>query len=160
MLSELQRTSVWENWLAAEIRANYFADMCARYQLFQKLLTWAILVFSSGAAATVISDWVPPKWNWVKAALTIITAALSLFAVVQQNQKLSMDCSDLHFRWNKLAQEYESLWNDMYSADAATQLRRLLEKTAELSKSSTGITYKKRKMLKWQIYVEQHHGAT
>ena len=64
------------------------------------------------------------------------------------------------FSLDKLAQEYESLWNDMYSADAATQLRRLLEKTAELSKSSTGITYKKRKMLKWQIYVEQHHGAT
>ncbi len=31
MLSELQQRRVWEGWLSAEIRANYFADLSSGY---------------------------------------------------------------------------------------------------------------------------------
>jgi len=68
-----------------------------------------------------------------------------------------MECSDLHFRWNRLASEYEGLWDNLYADDAELKLKMLTEKTAELSKSSTVFPYRERVMLKWQNHVEKHH---
>jgi hypothetical protein len=31
-LSELERKALWEDWLGAQIRANYFAELCRSYQ--------------------------------------------------------------------------------------------------------------------------------
>lgn len=157
MLSEIQRKNVWENWLSAEMRANYFADMANRYQFRQSAFTWLTLLFSSGAAFVVVTDWAPQGFGWVKAGLALLTAAVSLLSLVQQNQKRATECSDLHFRWNRLASEYEALWDDMYADDAELKLKMLAEKTAELSKSSTAFPYRKRVMLKWQEHVERHH---
>ena len=158
MLSELQRKDVWEGWIGAEIRANYFADMCGRYQSEQKILTWMTLIFSSGAAATFITDWLPHSLQWIRPVLTLVTAALSFLILLQQNQKRITECADLHFRWNRLGNEYKALWDDMYSPDALNKLRGLEEKEAELSKSSTAIPNKKRAMLIWQDHVERQHG--
>jgi hypothetical protein len=157
MLSDLQQKDVWEGWLGAEIRANYFAAMCSRYQTHQKVSTWAILVFSSGAAATFITDWLPPKMQWVRPGLAFLTACVSIFSLIQQNQKRTTDCADLYFRWSRLGTEYKALWDDMYSLDALQRLRALDEKQAELSKSSTVIPNDERTMLKWQNYVQQQH---
>ena len=49
MLSELQQKRVWDGWLSAENRANYFADLSRGYHRKQRLVTWAMLVLSSGA---------------------------------------------------------------------------------------------------------------
>jgi hypothetical protein len=155
MLSALQQTDVWEGWVGAEIRANYFADLCAHYQTCQRTLTWLILVFSSGAAAAFLADRLPAI---LKPALAVITAGLSLWSLVQQNQKRTTDCADLHFRWSRLGDEYKSLWDDMYSQDALTKLRLLQEKEAELSRSSTGFPNKEQLMLKWERFVLEHHG--
>jgi hypothetical protein len=62
MLSELQQRSVWENWLSAEIRANYFAESCLIYQRRQRVVTWLTLAASSGAFATLIKG-CQPIWN-------------------------------------------------------------------------------------------------
>ena len=159
MLTELQQKSVWEGWLSSEIRANYFADLSYRYQFRQRALTWLTLAFSSGAFATLVTDWLPVEFDWIKPTLVFFTAALSLWSLVAQNQKNATDCSDLHFRWNKLAGEYESLWDHMYSEDAAIRLEALREKSAELSKSSTAFPNKTRLMEKWQEHVVQHHTA-
>jgi hypothetical protein len=158
MLSELQQKDVWENWVGAEIRSNYFADLCSKYQWQQKLLTWLILVCSSGSAAAFITDRLPSDWQWVKPGLALTTACLSIFSLVQQNQKRTTDCADLHFRWSRLGDEYKALWDDMYSDLALDRLRSLEEKEAELSKSSTGFPNKERAMLKWEKYVLEHHG--
>jgi hypothetical protein len=158
MLSEFQRTDLWESWIGAEIRANYFADMCGRYQTQQKTLTWLILVFSSGAAAAFLTDRLPSEWQWMKPAFALVTAGLSIFSLIQQNQKRTADCADLHFRWNRLADDYKALWDDMYSDYASQRLRSLEQKEAELSKSSTGIPNKPRIMLKWEKHVLEHHG--
>ncbi|MBI1956573.1 MAG: hypothetical protein HYS38_09290 [Acidobacteria bacterium] len=157
MLSQLQQKNVWENWLSSEMRANYFADLANRYQFRQSMLTWLTLLSSSGAALAVVTDWAPRGLGWIKAALVLVTAALSLLSLVQQNQKRAMECSDLHFRWNRLAGEYEALWDDMYADDAELKFKLLAEKTAELSKSSTAFPYRERIMLKWQDHVERHH---
>jgi hypothetical protein len=158
MLSALQQKDVWEGWLGAEIRANYFADMCGQYERQQKLVTWLILFLSCGAAATFLTDWLPFELRWVKAALALLAAGMSLFSIVQQNQKRTTDCADLHFRWSRLGDAYKALWDDMYSGDALTRLRNLEEKEAELSKSSTSLPNKARVMLKWQDHVQRQHG--
>lgn len=157
MLSDLQQKDVWEGWLGAEIRASYFADLCGHYRLQQKIVTGAILFFSCGAAATFLSDWLPLSWQWVKPSLALLTAAMSIFSFVQQNQARMTDCADLHFRWNRLADEYKALWDDMYSDDALRKLRELEEKEAELSKSSTSFPNKERRMLKWQEHIQRQH---
>jgi hypothetical protein len=158
MLSELQQKDVWEGWLGGEIRANYFADMCGHYRSQQKALTWMTLIFSSGAAATFITDWLPANLQWVKPVLALLTAAISLFALLQQNQNRVSECADLHFRWSRLANEYKALWDQMYSPEALNKLRELEGKVAELSKSSTAIPNKVRTMIKWQDYVQRQHG--
>src|SRR5690348_10901377 len=103
MLSDLQQKAVWEGWLGSEIRANYFAELCERTLRQQKILTWLTLVFSSSAAASLLSDSLPQRFQWIKPSLAVITAAISLLSLVQQNQNRATDCSDLHFRWNRLA---------------------------------------------------------
>jgi hypothetical protein len=158
MLSELQRTDLWERWLAAEMRANYFADMASRFSFRQSFLVWLTLLASSGAAAALVSDWVPKEFAWIKPALAFLAAGLSLLNLVFQNQKKATESSDLHFHWNRLACEYEDLWGDIYSESAADTLAKLREKGRELSKSgvSAGIGYNERIMLKWENHVLQH----
>lgn len=155
MLSELQQKDVWEGWLSAEMRANYFADRGSFYSKLQNGLTWTILFASSGAAGTVISGIGP---LWLKSLLTLVAAGLSLFSLVKQNPKRYSDCSDLHFKWNRLAYDYKTLWDNMYADSAAATLRNLEERAADLSKSSMAIPYKERVMLKWENYVLKHHG--
>jgi hypothetical protein len=159
MLSDLQQKSVWEGWLSSEIRSNYFADLCYSYQRRQRVLSWLILAFSSGAFASVVIDWIPADFGWIKAALAFLTVALSLWLLIAQNQKSSTDCSDLHFRWNRLAAEYQTLWDHMYSDGAAAQLETLTAKSAELSKSGTVFPNKPKLMEKWQDHVVRHHAA-
>ena len=160
MLSELQQKNVWENWLSSEMRANYFADMANHYQSWQRALTWLTLIFSSGAALAIVTDWTPLGFEWIKVVLALLTAAVSFLSLVQQNQKSAMECSDLHFRWNRLASEYEALWDDMYADDAELKLKLSAEKTAELSRSGTAFPNRERLMLKWQDHVQRHHGLS
>ena len=159
MLSEQQIKDVWDGWLGGEIRANYFADMGGRFQVEQKVLTFMTLLFSSGAAVTLMTtaDWLP---EWIKPTLVLLTAAISLYLVLQQNLKRVMECADLHVRWSRLSNEYKALWDDMYAPDALEKLRALEEREAELSKSSMAIPNKARAMLKWQNYVIRQHGLT
>src|SRR5262245_20802430 len=135
MLSEIQQKNVWDGWLSARIRAHYFADLCNRYQRLQRVLTWAILVFSSGAVAALLYQ-LSPAWEWLRPVLAFLTAALSLWSLVTNNNKNGTDCADLHFRWNKLAIEYEALWSNMYSPRALETLANLRQREAEIAKSS------------------------
>jgi hypothetical protein len=156
MLSALEQKRVWEGMLAAEIRANYFADLCGRYQRKQRLVTWATLLFSSGALATLISDWLPHTLAWIRAVLATFTVALSLWSLTAKNERNSIDCSDLHFKWNVLGREFEDLWDDMYAEAAAAKLRELEKRAADYSRTGTSFPNRRRLMIKWQDHVEQH----
>jgi hypothetical protein len=157
MLSEAQIKRVWEGMLGAEIRSDYFAELSGKYQLGQKVATWTTLFLSSGATISLITA-LPADLSWVRIALAGLAAAMSLYSVVMQNQKLAVDASDLHARWNKLAMEYTRLWENVYVEDALDRLNALDDKIAELSKTGTAFPNRKRSMLKWQIHVEQQHG--
>jgi hypothetical protein len=156
MLSALQQKQVWEGWLSSEIRANYFADLSGRYHRIQRLVTWAILFFSSGAAVAFVPGLLP-AYPWVPPALSILVAALSAYALAVQNRQTAIECADLHFRWNALASEYECLWGDMYADDAPERLRLLDARGMELSKAATALPVIEKRLLKWQDYVERHH---
>jgi hypothetical protein len=157
MLIDTQCQDVGERWLSAEIRACYFADLCSRYLSRQRWLTWATLLCSSGTATTVLASDLPQRWQSLRPILALLTTALSVLTVVQQNAKASADCAELHFTWNHLANLYEMLWHDMDSNEAEDQLKNLIEKSAEASKRGTAIPYREKIMVKWQKHVEMHH---
>ncbi|HEV2962676.1 MAG TPA: hypothetical protein VG649_12675 [Candidatus Angelobacter sp.] len=159
MLTDFQVNDLWQQWLSAETRALYFAEMGRRYNLLQNLLTWATLLLTSGATAALISNWIPQNYAWTKPLVTALAAALSLVTLVMQNPKKYSDCADLHFKWNRLAEEYKNLWNATYADSAASTLTRLNEKAAEISKAGIWIKYKKQTLLKWEDHVLQDHGV-
>ncbi len=163
MLSELQRKTVWEGWLSAEIRADYFADLSWRYQRRQGIATWLMLFTSSGAFVTflgALNSILPKESAWlVSAGLSLFTAVLSGYSLIAQNPKRAIDSTDLHFRWNKLAIEYQDLWDNMYADDARAKLMELVEKDAEISKAGNAFPAKERMLLKWQKRVEMHHSS-
>jgi len=159
MLSALEQKRVWEGWLAAEIRANYFADLAGRFQRKQRVITWATLALSSGAFATLVSNWLPANLRWIQPVGVFLVAALSLWSLTAKNEHSAVECSDLHFKWNRLGREFERLWDDMYSASARDDLAGLEERSAEIAKSCTGLPNKRRLLLKWEDYVVLQHGG-
>jgi hypothetical protein len=156
MLSDLDQKDVWEGWLSSEINAQYFAELANIYRVRQETLTWSTLLLTSGTMATVLGDSLVP-YAWIKSALAILATVASLLALVQQNQKRSFDCSDLHFRWGRLASDYRDLWKNMYGEDADARLTALEEKTGEVSRASTAFPNKIHLMRKWQDYVVSQH---
>ena len=155
MLSEAQQKRVWEGMLGAEIRANYFADLSARLQGRQRAAIWIALVLSSGAVVSVVAS-LPSEYGWIRIALTVAAAGVNAYSVVKQNQKFAVDASDLHARWNRLAKDYESVWENVYASDAPVRLSTLEERNIELSKAGSGFKYDKRRMLKWETHVVAH----
>jgi len=156
MLNVQQQRQVWEGWLSAEIRSNYFAELSGLYRRRQRLVTWFTLLTSSGAFAAILSR-VPAEW--VAAGLTLIAAALSLASLVADDQQRAVDSADLHLRWNKLAQGYEALWGNIYTPDAAARLAHLAEVEAEVSKAGTTFPAKTKRLAKWEAHVVRHRTA-
>jgi hypothetical protein len=68
-----------------------------------------------------LSEWL----LWIRAVLDLVTAGLSLWSLVTNYSRLGTDSSDLHFRWTQLANDYEALWQDMYSSRSAEKLAEL-----------------------------------
>lgn len=155
MLSDFQQDELWRNWISAEIRSDYFADMGTRYARLHSWLIWLTLFFSAGTFTVVIGN-LPADFGWLKPTLALITTALSLLSVVMQNPKKSADCADLHLKWNRLAAEYQALWNNVYSEDAQSKFAGLVEREAELSKTGMAIPSKPKVMEKWERHVLEH----
>ncbi len=155
-LSELERKRVWEGWLACEMRGCYFAELVQYYQNLQRGLTWLALISSSGASVAIASHW---AMEWPKLVLALITTLLSLALLVLRNEERALKCSDLHLEWNRLANHYRALWDDMYSDQAAARLAELSDRVLELGKSSAIIPYKEKRMRKCQRYVERQHAT-
>ncbi len=158
-LSDSQQQVLWDSWLSAETRADYFAELGLRFQKQQRLLVLSSLVLSSGATITLFSTVLPAQWNWVRPVLTILAALASFWSLLAKNERNAIDCADLHFRWNKLAMEYEDLWGSMYDDDASAKLKQLREREAEISKSGTSLPANRKMLAKSQDAVMLHHRA-
>lgn len=166
MLTQEQRTRVWEEWLAAEMRAAYFGDLASTYYSRQRIATWVTLFFSSGAVVAFLTRVPPGSWwddisPWALAILPLVAAGASLYALVAQNIKAGLDSADLHLRWNKLANEYERIFQSQQVSDVEGLLAKLADTRAEVSKSGTAFPNDEKRMAKWfDLVVAQHHVAT
>lgn len=159
MLSEAQQKRVWEGMLGAEIRANYFADYTNRFHRRQRVATFGSVLFSSGAFVSfVLTNPAPWVTEYLRPGLTLLTAIISTYSLVAQNQKSAIDAADLHARWNKLAHEYELLWEDVYADSAQATLEALEQRGMELSKSGTSFPNDEAAMLRWENHVLAHRG--
>jgi hypothetical protein len=153
MLTEPQRTRLWENWFFAEVRACYFGDLSARYHRLHRIATWGVLLFSSSALGAVTVA-LPP---WAAPALVLVAAGLGLYLLVVQYEKRAVDAADLHLRWTTKARAYERLWEDMYAEDALARLDRAEDSDPDLSKAAMALPWEPKRMEKWQTHVERMH---
>ena len=83
VLNEFQIGRVWDNMLAAETRALYFADLASRYTRRKQWITGVSFFLSSGAAATLIGK-APP---WVPIVLSIIVSVASAYSLTMRRTR-------------------------------------------------------------------------
>ncbi|MBI4876782.1 MAG: hypothetical protein HY822_19265 [Acidobacteria bacterium] len=158
-MSDEQIRRVWEGLLTSEILANYFAELANGYHRRQRLTTWAALVLSSGTLVSLLLS-VPDNWVWLRPFLALLTAGISAYSVAVQNQKLATDSADLYAKWDKLASEFQAIWENVHADDALQRLFRCEETQREISKAATAFPNREKRMLKWQAYVEERHRAS
>jgi len=82
MLSEFQQKQLWEEWLGAETRANYCADLCTHFRRLDDGANWAVLLLSSGAAVSFVTK-LPDVG---KAIIVAIVAGTSLYSILQKKK--------------------------------------------------------------------------
>lgn len=156
MASDAQRNRVWEDWLSAEIRAYYFADIAFRLESRQRVAHWVTLFGASGVVTSLLST-LP---RWVALVLAVILTAVSIYSVVVQNQKRAADAKDLHFRWNTLASEYHDLWDNIEAApDLVQAIQQLAQRAAEASRSAVGLPAEEGRLNHWYDVVLEQHGV-
>ena len=138
-------------------QSQLFADLSDMYRRRQRVITWLTLFLSSGALFSLVAKIPQDVATVIAPVFALLTTAVSLYASVAQHQKNMMETANLHYKWSRLASEYERLWDNMYASDAQARLKRLEEKSMELSQAGTGFPAKQRKLLRWQQYVEKRH---
>jgi hypothetical protein len=151
VLPEHTVKKAWEGLISAEIRGYYFAELVRRSRRLLKMLTWTILICSSGASLAIIDHW---NSQWPKMALSLIVTGLSIFLLVQRYEDRAARCSDLHLEWGEIANGYECIWKNMYAEDTEEKLRGLAQRELKLSKSSLDIGDDNKLLLKCQDYAE------
>jgi len=155
MATDAQRTRVWEDWLSAEIRSYYFADLAFRLESHQRAAHWLILFGASGVVTSLLST-LP---RWVALVLAGLVTAVSIYSVVVQNQKRAADAKDLHFRWSTLASEYHDLWDSIETApDLTRAIQQLDLRKAEASRSAVALPAEEKRLGHWYDVVLAQHG--
>jgi hypothetical protein len=150
--------TVWEEMLASQMRALYFGELVSRYQRLDRMLGVALLILTSGAAATILSR-LPDAFYWITASLATASAAVSAWRLLGRYADYAARAADLHLQWNHLAADYEGLWNNLYADNAEARLAELQARGRELSKASTQFPAKKRMLIRWWDYVSAQNLA-
>ena len=134
-LDSNQRKALYAEWWGAEARSCYFARLGARFSRIHQIITGSSLILSSGAFAAIAADPHVQGFIWAKLGLPAVTAVINGFSLVRQYSKRAYDCSELYFKWSKVAAECRDLWFDMYDPLAPKRWKAILEKGPEISKS-------------------------
>ena len=154
MLSEAQIARVWEGMLESEMRALYFGELVEYYQNRQRWVSIAGVVASSAAFASFTVQLIP---SVVQPYLTLAAAVIGAYGLVAQNNRKAIDSADLHLRWNKIYLEYRMIWENVYSADAEVRLQAVTEKDAEASRAGTSFPNDRKRLARWQRFVESRY---
>jgi hypothetical protein len=139
------RRRVWDEMLFAGMRASYFGELVDRCQKRERIIRVAVLVSSSGAAATVLSS--APKW--LKLGFPIAAACGSFWLVFSQYGLMAREAAELHPGWSLAESHYQSLWNRLDSPEAEREFDRIYEQANVLSKSGTGFPYHAKRLEHW-----------
>ncbi len=150
MLSEAQIRRVWEGLFEAKVRANYFAELSRKYQDRQSLATGLSVFFATGVVVTLLPSNPPLSF-----AISLLAASVSLYSLVAQNSTRALESADLYRRWDKMAAEYQGIWENVLAEDAAARLQATDDKVREAGRSSVPLPANERSLLRWQEHVEQ-----
>ena len=155
MLSEAQITGVWENQIAAEVRALYFAELAGNYTLQKQWITGMSFFLSSGAAVRLFTS----SPTWIPISCALLTALLTAYAMARNLDGAIRTMAKLHYSWSQIASEYESLWNATYAEGAEQIYTRLVARERDLSElASTDAPNNQKRLGYWMDQVlKQHH---
>lgn len=157
MLNENQITQTWEGLLSAEVRSLYFADLASRYTRRKQFITGLSFFLSSGAAATAIGK---APW-WVPAGLATITAVLTAYSIAVGLDRKVGTMAKLHSAWNRIATDYERLWNHVHDEDSEQQLDVITQREKEPSELAAIEAPNNQKLMgEWQTHVFTMHHLT
>jgi hypothetical protein len=143
--AEVFRRRVWDEMLFAGMRANYFGELVSRYQSLEKVVRVAVLVSSSGAAATVLSS--APEY--VKLFFPVAAACGSFWLVFSQYGMMARDAADLHSGWSVAESKYERLWNHLDGPGSEQEFDQIYEQANALSKNGTRFPARKKRLDYW-----------
>jgi len=147
MLTDFQRTQVWENMLAAETRSLYFGDLASRYTRQKQWITGLSFFFSSSAAASLIGK--APEF--VPIVLSLAVAGMTAYSIAVGLDRRIATMAKLHSAWDRIAQEYNRLWNHTTGDDAENRFEQILEMSREPSDLATTDAPNDQKLLgQWQ----------
>jgi hypothetical protein len=135
-LDDLQQQTLWEKWVGANARSRYFAILARRYSKYDQSIAIVSAVLSGSAVAAIINDSHLQGFPWLKLVFPAVAGFLSATSFVRRFGNKIYDCSELYYKWEKLALECQDLWSKMYNTSAPVQLREIEEKGLELSKSA------------------------
>jgi hypothetical protein len=146
-LTESEARRVWEKMIEAEVRSLYFAELASRYTRHKQWIGGMSLFFSSAAAATFATG-IDPRVPTVAATVVAAGTAYSL-AVGLDRKVLTM--AKLHGQWNRIAHDYEHLWNHWYEDDAEDNFADILRRSRDVSEvGTTEAPYDEKLIEKWQ----------
>jgi hypothetical protein len=142
---EVFRRRVWDEMLFAAMRASYFGELVSHYQRLEKFVRVAVLVSSSGAAATVLSS----APDYVKLGFPVVAAFGSLWLVFSQYGMMARDAADLHSGWSVAESDYERLWNHLDDPGSEQRFDQIYDQANTLSKNGTRLPARKKRLDYW-----------
>jgi hypothetical protein len=145
MNGETLRKIVWEEMLFADMRANYFAELGRSYQNRDKWVRVAVLIASSGAVATALTQAQTP----LKVAAPILATAGSFWLLISHYSSLARDAADLHAGWSAIGRDYERLWNNLADPNSEAAYHQIFDRAEPLSKFGGKFPYKKKRLGYW-----------
>jgi len=147
VLSEQQIAHVWENMIAAETRALYFADLAASYTRRKQWITGLTFFLSSGAAVALLAK----APTGVPVVFALIVAAASAYTIAVNLDGKIATMAKLHTAWQVIATQYDQLWNHTWAEDAEGVFYRIVERECDPSELAVAAAPNdEARMAQWQ----------
>jgi hypothetical protein len=154
MLSEAQLDELWRDMLAAETRSYYFADLAERVTRRKQWITGSILLLSSGAAVSLMSE----MSRWVASSMSLVIAGLTVYTVSTGLDEQTLKLQGLHSDWNRIHDDYRRLWCHTYEESAEGELEAIRVRERDASaRAATGVTTNMKLVGKWQDQVNARY---
>ncbi|MBI3697789.1 MAG: hypothetical protein HY238_23525 [Acidobacteria bacterium] len=159
MLTEHQRTRVWESLVKAEVRSLYFGDLASRNTKRKQIITGVSFFLSSGAAATLAAQ----SPSWIPLVMSGVVAVLIAYSIAVGLDKAAATMAKLHYTWNQLAADYDHLWDHWDEDDAEEVLGELVRRSRDASElGTTEAPYNPSLLEKWteHVYAQYNQSPT